>query len=556
MTLVDLITNEAAGGRRRLLAVASLAGISNALVLVLINRVVQGEESASLRMFALFVLAISLYVLGGRRTFYLTVNLIESALQRIKTRIVDKIQRMELQGLERIGAAEIFDRITENVTVVSDAAGAIANFLQSLCILVFALLYLAWLSPTAFAIYLAITAGGAVIFLAKKKEVKDCLRQAAQTRLSFFEMLTDLLDGFKEAKFSRRRSREIRDDIVKTSSSLSAITAKANLLFGENMIFSDCLLFALLGSLAFVLPLYMSLSVATLSQLVAAVIFAFGPMGMVINSSQQYIRSNVALAHIEALEEKLDAATREVAAEAGAEDPWKGRITEIEAKNIEYEYSSQQGDWAFRVGPVSLTITAGEVVFVVGGNGSGKSTLLKVLTGLYPPSAGSLRVDGILVQSGNVADYREMISAIYSDFHLFTKVYGLLGVEGDSVRGLLEQMQIADKTSFMNDRFTKRTLSTGQRKRLAMIVALLEDRPLYIFDEWAADQDPEFRRYFYEEMLPSLKQRGKTIVAVTHDDHYFHCADRVVKLDAGKIRTIERPAGRPAQADAGQAASI
>jgi putative ATP-binding cassette transporter len=191
------------------------------------------------------------------------------------------------------------------------------------------------------------------------------------------------------------------------------------------------------------------------------------------------------------------------------------------------------------VGPLRLTITSGEVLFIVGGNGSGKSTLLRVLTGLYAPTRGSLLADGIAVQPPNVQAYREMISAVFSDFHLFRKLYGMAGIDDAAVRRLLEQMQLDRKTSFSNQRFSTQELSTGQRKRLALLITLLEDRPLYMFDEWAADQDPEFRAYFYESLLPTLKRRGKTVVIVTHDDRYFHLADRLITLEYGDIRSIE-----------------
>jgi putative ATP-binding cassette transporter len=250
----------------------------------------------------------------------------------------------------------------------------------------------------------------------------------------------------------------------------------------------------------------------------------------------------VALSQIEALEAKLDAAITVAADGPAPEDPWQGRLSSVEARNVEYEYPSDNGGEPFRIGPISLTVSAGEVVFIVGGNGSGKSTFLKVLTGLYTPRAGSLRVDGVAVVPENVAAYRELLSAIFSDFHLFAKLYGLLGADAAAVRGLLAQMRLDDKTSFQGGRFTNRKLSTGQRKRLAMIVAMLEDRPLCVFDEWAADQDPVFRKYFYEELLPLLQRRGKTIIAVSHDDRYFDCADRVVTMEEGKIRSLERTA--------------
>ena len=211
----------------------------------------------------------------------------------------------------------------------------------------------------------------------------------------------------------------------------------------------------------------------------------------------------------------------------------------IEAKDIAFRYVAQGSDEAFHIGPVSLAARAGEILFIVGGNGSGKSTLLKVLTGLYPPGSGSLLVDGIRVGGNNVQAYREMISTVFSDFHLFKEVYGLGDLDDDTVGRLIRSMQLDGKTGFSEGHFTKLSLSTGQRKRLALIVTLLEDRPIYAFDEWAADQDPEFRRFFYEELIQDLKRRGKTVLVVTHDDRYFRCADRVATMEYGALRSVE-----------------
>jgi putative ATP-binding cassette transporter len=182
-------------------------------------------------------------------------------------------------------------------------------------------------------------------------------------------------------------------------------------------------------------------------------------------------------------------------------------------------------------------------VFIIGGNGSGKSTLLKLLTGLYRPSGGCLLVDGVPVLWRDIQRYRELVSIIFSDFHLFQRLYGLPDVDEKSVNSLLDTMQLLGKTSFDRGCFSTLELSTGQRKRLALIVALLEDRPIIVFDEWAADQDPEFRRYFYEVLLKDLKKRGKTVIAVTHDDHYFQHCDKLVKMDLGAIEFVREPAG-------------
>ena len=260
-----------------------------------------------------------------------------------------------------------------------------------------------------------------------------------------------------------------------------------------------------------------------------------------------YLSPGLALAEIESLEKKLDAGADPASSSPAPLSPWTKGISRIEVSQLEYTYEARSdGSPAFHIGPVDLTLNAGEVLFIVGGNGSGKSTFLKVLTGLYPASSGAIRVDGVAVTSRTSAAYRELICTIFTDFHLFSRLYGLLDVPSEAVQGLISQMELSEQTGYAEQRFTRRELSTGQRKRLAMIVALLEDRPIYVFDEWAADQDPVFRHYFYMELLPLLRQRGKTVIAVSHDDRYFRYADRVLTMEYGKVRSLEQHLADPA----------
>ena len=67
-----------------------------------------------------------------------------------------------------------------------------------------------------------------------------------------------------------------------------------------------------------------------------------------------------------------------------------------------------------------------------------------------------------------------------------------------------------------------------------LLTAYLEDRAVYVFDEWASDQDPIFKELFYLHILKRLKERQKAVVVVSHDDRYFSAADRIVRLDSGK----------------------
>jgi len=175
----------------------------------------------------------------------------------------------------------------------------------------------------------------------------------------------------------------------------------------------------------------------------------------------------------------------------------------------------------------------------------GKTTFLKLLTALYRPTRGGIKVDDLEIGPTNVRSYRNLFSAIFSDFYLFEKLHGLSAADPERVNALLRLMQISDKTAFSEGRFTNINLSTGQRKRLALVVSYLEDKPVYVFDEVAADQDPEFRKYFYETLLPEMKSAGKTVVVVSHDDRYFRAGDRVLQMDYGKLADLPAAPKKP-----------
>lgn len=538
MKILRVILAEAGTQRRKLVAVASLSGIANALIMYLVGALVQAPDSLDLGQLFLFCLAIGLYAFGARYTYNRMGQLIEALLYRLRLRIIGKLQRADLQGIERLGTAEIYTRITENMATISTAGGMIAHLIQSLVIVVAGTLYLVWHSTTAFAAIALLFASGLGLYGSGIAAVHDHLRVLSQTRVVFLDSLTDLLKGFKEGKYSRKRTQQLGADITAEALDLRNRSNQVNQLLDNGWVFVNCILYVVLAALVMIMPHHLHLNAEAIAKVVPAVLLTWGPLLGIVRGYGEYLRSNQALNEIEALEAKLDAAVNPGSVQECSEPAWQGPLVSIEAKELQYRYPDSSDGEGFCIGPLSLTIPSGLIVFVVGGNGSGKSTLLKALTGLYLPTAGTLRVNGVLVRAENVAAYREMISAVYSDFHLFKKLYGFFEVADEQVQRMLVEMKLDGKTGFRDHGFTNRELSTGQRKRLAMIAALAEDRPLLVLDEWAADQDPEFRRYFYTELLPALKQRGKTVIAACHDDRYFHCADQIVAMEEGQIRPL------------------
>ena len=252
---------------------------------------------------------------------------------------------------------------------------------------------------------------------------------------------------------------------------------------------------------------------------------------------------NVTVENLQRLEATLDDVLRKSAGQEVEPSTDFSSFQTIRLDGVSFKYQDPGGNTSFQIGPIDGEVRRGEILFLVGGNGSGKTTFLKLLTALYRPAEGAIRVDDVEIGPANIQSYRNLFSVIFSDFHLFDKLHGLRQADPARVNALLRLMEISHKTAFRDGRFTDTHLSTGQRKRLALVVSYLEDKSLYVFDEVAADQDPHFRRYFYETLLQELKKAGKTAVVVSHDDRYFHVADRVLQMDYGSLKQMQPATG-------------
>jgi putative ATP-binding cassette transporter len=347
------------------------------------------------------------------------------------------------------------------------------------------------------------------------------------------DALGHMVDGFKEIRMNRKKSDAVFVEFTELSEGVRALKIDTQAMFLVDIMLSDLVFYSLLAVVVFLLPCFHHTTGAAVLMTTAAILFIMGPLQLVVQAAPVLQRAQAAIADLAVLEEKLDRAG--ASGEGPADGRWRGFQT-ISIDSVVFAYAERDGvNGAFSVGPLSTQIRRGETVFIVGGNGSGKTTALKLLTGLYFPHSGAILVDRELLTRGNVQNYRELFSTVFAQFHLFDRLYGAEDVDPRSVQAILEEMELAGKTRFEGGRFSNLNLSTGQRKRLALAVTLLENKEILVFDEWAADQDQHFRRYFYEVVLKRLKQEGRTVIAVTHDERFWKHADRIIKMDYGAI---------------------
>lgn len=540
--LIRLIDNEQPGARTRIIIAAAISGVANASTVAIVNTVAGDRAHAGTSTFLLFITALFAYVFGLRYSVGHTSRNIESALCRVRVELANSIRRAELQGLETIGTAEIYERMTDQATILSTSAWPLALGLQGMVMLACTIGYMAFVAPELLVLALAFFGVGALFHQSRQPQMKRTMQEAAKLRARLFDRLGDIIYGFKEVRLNTPRSDAVHADFQKVANGLLETSVASNLITQENFVFAQILQFVVMGAAVFVLPQFIKVDSHTLMASVAALLLILAPLGQVLYIIPVYERANMAAQNIAKMQERL----KEFSSRAnnhGATNGKKPAFSELRLQGLEFRRVDPGGRETFKVGPIDLTIKAGEIVFIVGGNGSGKTTLLRAMTALYAPTAGTLSVNGDEIDVYNRQSYREMITAIFGDFHLFRHLYGISGFSATDVQRLLERLELAQKTELVNGEWKTIDLSTGQRKRLAMVGALLEDRPIYVFDEWAADQDPEFRKYFYEELLQDLKRRGKTVIAISHDDRYFCWADTVVTLEYGKLRSVTQ--GRP-----------
>ena len=471
----------------------------------------------------------------------------QKAIADLRRSLVQKILTLPLRQFEELGPPRLMVALTEDVINIAQALLVMPNVAVNLAILAGGAAYLCWLSwkvALGMGVFILLGTAGYRLMVARGFAYLNLARAQEDTLFDHFRALTN---GVKELKLHRHRRGEfLTGSIQTTTDNFSRQNVAAEIRFVLAHAWNQLLFFALIGLVLFLLPSLQPISATALTGYIVTMLYLVGPLTGVLGSLSAFGRAEVALQNLEKLGFSLAACVTEECSlgRNGA----AAQFAAIQLRGVTHSYHHEKDDSHFVLGPLNLSFSPGELVFIVGGNGSGKSTLAKVITGLYPPETGDILLDDRPVTWSNRDDYRQLFSAVFSDFHLFENLLGLSPTHLDErARKYLEQLHLDHKVKVRQGRLSTIDLSHGQRKRLALLTAYLEDRPFYLFDEWASDQDPLFKDTFYRRILPDLKARGKAVVVITHDDRYFSLADRIIKLDYGKLVQDRRPAPPPVE---------
>jgi len=511
-----------------------LAGVGYTMLIALIKKALADGALTQGKLIWTFVALCAVIPICGFASQLILLYLTSKASYELRIQLSRQILSAPLQQLEKLGPHRLLATVTQDISSVIELVTVLPQMLTQAAMMIGSVIYLAWLSWRLLLVMLGFMLIGLLTHQLPLMRAFRYFRLLREEWDAMYKAFHGLIVGTKELKLNRRRREAfLAEQLEPAAAGLRDYGLKGNRIAMAASNWGQILFFIFIGLLLFAASSLIAIQPQVLIGYTLAVLFMITPLTMLLNQIPALERAYLAAERIEELGFSLNAEKPErLALSTSADAAWR----RLDLVDVTHAYRQEGGNTDFQLGPINLTLHTGELIFLIGGNGSGKTTLVKLLMGLYEPESGEIRVDNKPVTMVERDDYRQRFSAVFYDFYLFERLFGIdaKDIDGESQK-YLELLQLSQKLTVKNGTLSTIDLSQGQRKRVALLNAYLEDRPIYIFDEWAADQDPQFKRIFYYELVPELKNRGKTVIVISHDDRYYGLADRLIKLESGKV---------------------
>lgn len=541
-----------------ILFLSILSGLANTAVLFIITSSFYSDVKLPYLLYY-FVLAYGLCAIGMKVSQTKMIRLTNGITLDVRIFLINKILSTRYQNFESFMDGRAWTTLNGDTSVIAGSANLFIGLISSGITIFSAFLYMATISLGSTLIMLGVMLVLGFFYYHTSQKATIFLENSRTIANTYMNRLNSLIHGFRDISIHYLTKFEFGREFIGVSRDYRDNNIKAAIKFLNSGIIGNTFLITVLGVLSIVMPrVSTGVNTYTLISFVMVVLYIISPVNGVLGALPEITTIKVSWQRIASFLLDLEVVPAQkitfwemtnyigsLENESNAEVPNHfnklQKVKSIEVKGLIFEYKRQSTETeidaeTFRLGPVDLKVKEGEVVFIIGGNGSGKSSLVHLITGLYVPDKGSITVNDKEVSTFELGEY---FSAVFAGDHLFQKLYGI-DLEGrkEEVEMLLRKLRLSEKVKVDGNSFSTVDLSSGQKKRLALLKCFLDNRQIFLFDELAADQDPEFRNYFYRELIPEMKKSGKIIIAITHDDHYFDVADRVIKLDYGTISSV------------------
>jgi putative pyoverdin transport system ATP-binding/permease protein len=530
----------------------AIAGVSYSLLIPLVIGVLQSPDGrfrkiaapaykflnidvADPRMALVFAITCLFIVVGRTWSQVMLTSVSMDAASSLRVDMYGRIARAPLAALERVGSARLITALTSDLPRIVAGAQLFPALLTGTVSLIGVLGFLFYLNTEVCWFVLKCIVFGIITYQIPIVFGSRYLVRAGKRNDALQESIQGLIRGFKELKLNdEKRQVYFETTLLANESALLHAQKTATTVLSIAGNYGEALSFFVIGIVSFIFVNYHAVSNQTLIGVVMALLYITGPIALILNAIPQIRMSSVSLGRIVALSSELPYEDAEPS--TSMPEAWES----LRFEGVTYQYDLKDDVAGFKVGPLDLSLRKNEITFIVGGNGSGKSTLSKLLTLHYHATSGRIYFGDTLITGETINTYRQVVVALYSDYYLFERILSANPAQ-DEVDRYLRLLELDKKVTYRDGKFSTLSLSDGQRRRMALLAAFVEDAELYLFDEWAADQDPVFKQTFYHEILPSLKAKGKAVVVVTHDDRYFHVADKIIVMAEGRVDRIEIP---------------
>lgn len=493
-----------------------------------------GIDVAHPKSAALFLILCLLILVMRTFSQVLLVRISMDVTTKLRQELYGRISNTSISFLEQSNSGRLIQTMTTDVQRIVFGAGAFPDLLIQASSFFGLMFFLAFLSTKIFIFVVVLLIFGIVTFQLPMIIGAKYFQRSRDHMDVLQEGFKGLVDGAKELKLSHKKHEHfMKNQLLKQENLVVGYEKIGFTIVKITQNYGDLLTFFAMGIVGFIYVNYHSISASDLAGVIMVLLYISGPVAFMLNALPELSRANISLQKFLALSDELP--EENASKKLRAIPVWK----EINLSAVSYCHLGGNADSrAFVIGPIDAKIRRGEITFIVGGNGSGKSTFSKTISLHYPITSGQISFDDVLVTPDNLNSYRQEIACIYSDYYLFQQLHTDLSADPaliELVNSYLGIFELTDKVKFIDGQFSTLKLSDGQRRRLALLVAFLDDKALYVFDEWAADQDPYFKEIFYFDILPKLKKQGKAVVAISHDDRYFHVADQILVMENGKL---------------------
>lgn len=514
-----------------ILLLALVAGLSRDWVMIIVNRAAASPVEITISYWLpLFALAFTV-VVASSFTYQVMVQVVTTyVVNNVRLKLIGGLLKAQPSLIDRREHGALYHILTTDVSIVAGFTSTFLNMLPAVIFLSIAVPQIFGYSLVAGLFVILVMVLGTLAYHLQQKTVARLNDDARALEVAYFERVSEMLKGFRELRLHQSRRVSFSADLGNVLERLRRLLIKVSRIFETGEAAVHALKFLLFGGIVFLVPYLVRTESVVTFQLLTLVLFSLTPFEQIVTNYPAFIGTLISYLRINDLAKDLAVVERVPERHVAAVAPF----STIRLRGVEAAYNSRETS-SFALGPIDFELKWGEVVFLTGSNGSGKTTFMNVLAGLLDPVSGTIEMDGKPLAAEDMTAYRAHFSAIFTQFHVFRNLYGLENVTPEQADAVIDQVSLNGVTSIRSDGISRIDLSSGQRRRLALAIALLEDRNVLILDEFVADQDPEKRDYFFRTLLPSLRQQGKTVVISTHDLAWLGFADRIINFENGQM---------------------